>query len=114
MADLRQILALGRKRIGLLIGAGAPASVKVNEKGELDRDGQPLIPDVERLTQAVVADLEQDDMAVVEALLPELGKNPNMRFCASSDITAPTAIGHSVNVTAPSNNLLLLHATRAR
>lgn len=80
MADLRQILAQGRKRIGLLIGAGAPVSLRINEEGNLDRDGQPLIPDVERLTQAVVTDLEQCDKAVVEALLPELGENPNIEI----------------------------------
>ena len=80
MADLRQILAQGRKRIGLLIGAGAPVAVRVDEEGKLDRDGQPLIPDVERLTEAVLADLEQRDKAVVEALLPELGENPNIEI----------------------------------
>ena len=78
MADLRQILAQGRKRIGLLVGAGAPVSLRVNEEGKLDRDGQPLIPDVERLTEAVLTDLEQSDKAIVEALLPELGENPNI------------------------------------
>ena len=78
MADLRQILSQGRKRIGLLIGAGAPVSVKVNDQGHLDSDGQPLIPDIERLTQSVVADLELNHKAVVDALLPELGENPNI------------------------------------
>ena len=41
MGDLRQILARGRKRIGLLIGAGAPASIqydretqRISSKGE--------------------------------------------------------------------------------
>lgn len=41
MGDLRQILAQGRKRIGLLIGAGAPASIqydretqRISSKGE--------------------------------------------------------------------------------
>ncbi|MBW2663936.1 MAG: hypothetical protein JRD93_18645 [Deltaproteobacteria bacterium] len=32
MGDLRQILAQGRKRIGLLIGAGAPASIQYDRK----------------------------------------------------------------------------------
>lgn len=78
MVDLRQILSQGRKRIGLLIGAGAPVAVKVNEEGRLDSNGEPLIPDVERLTQAVLVDLGRDDKAVVEALLPELDENPNI------------------------------------
>ena len=80
MADLRQILSQGRKRIGLLIGAGAPVAVRVNKEGKLDSDGQPLIPDVERLTEAVVADLEGSEKAVVEAFLPELGENPNIEI----------------------------------
>ena len=80
MADLRQILAQGRKRIGLLIGAGAPVALKVNEQGKLDDDGQPLIPDVERLTQAVLATLKPDDNAVVAALVPDLGEKPNIEI----------------------------------
>lgn len=33
MADLRQVLSQGRKRIGLLVGAGAPLSIKVDADG---------------------------------------------------------------------------------
>ena len=32
MGDLRQILAQGRKRIGILLGAGSPASILIDEK----------------------------------------------------------------------------------
>ena len=32
MVDLRRILSQGRKRIGLLIGAGAPVALKINEE----------------------------------------------------------------------------------
>jgi hypothetical protein len=32
MADLRQILSQGRKRIGILIGAGGPLSVRVDAR----------------------------------------------------------------------------------
>ena len=35
MVDLRQILSQGRKRVGLLMGAGAPVAVKVNAEGRL-------------------------------------------------------------------------------
>ena len=78
MVDLRQILSQGRKRIGLLIGAGAPVALKVNAEGKVDDNGHPLIPDVERLTQVVVDDLEPNSRAVVDALLPELGEKPNI------------------------------------
>ena len=101
MADLRHILAQGRKRIGLLIGAGAPVAVRVNEEGKLDRDGQPLIPDVEHLTQAVLANLEQSDKGVVEALLPELGENPNIELILTRIRKLSQSIGkvevHGVN-----------------
>ena len=78
MVDLRQILSQGRKRIGLLIGAGAPVSVKVNNDGKLDDTGNPLIPDVENLTARVQGELTNDEKAVINALLPQLGDKPNI------------------------------------
>ena len=95
MADLRQILAQGRKRIGLLIGAGAPVAVRVNGQGKLDRDGQPLIPDVGRLTEAVLADLKQCDKTVVDALLPELEENPNIEVILTRIRRLSQSIGKS-------------------
>ena len=58
MGDLRQILSQGRKRIGLLIGAGAPLSVRVNSDGQLHPEGTPLIPGVDALTDRVIAKLD--------------------------------------------------------
>lgn len=71
MVDLRQILSQGRKRIGLLIGAGAPVSI-------LDDKGNPLIPDVESLTARVQNELTGDEKAVIDALRPQLGGKPNI------------------------------------
>ena len=93
MADLRQILSQGRKRIGLLVGAGAPVALKVNAEGRLDNSGQPLIPDVEGLTQAVMDDLESDDRLVVDALLPELGDKPNIEMILTRIRRLSEAIG---------------------
>lgn len=56
-ASLRQIIAQGRKRIGLLVGAGAPAGIFPPGSDE------PLIPAVAGLT----------DM-VMEVLKPGYGK----------------------------------------
>lgn len=78
MVDLRQILSQGRKRIGLLIGAGAPVSVKVNNDGKLDDKGNPLIPDVEKLTARVQGELTDDDKAAIDALRPQPGDKPNI------------------------------------
>ena len=54
MSDLRQILSQGRKRIGLLVGAGAPLAVKVDDKNKLSDTGKPLIPGVDQLTASVI------------------------------------------------------------
>ena len=95
MVDLRQILSQGRKRIGLLIGAGAPVAVKVNSEGKLDDNGKPIIPDVERLTQAVVDKLEPGDREVVDILLPELGEKPNIEMILTRIRRLSQAIGNA-------------------
>lgn len=93
MVDLRQILSQGRKRIGLLIGAGAAVSVRVNSEGEIDSGGSPLIPDVETLTQNVVNSLESADRAVVDALWPELGEATNIETLLTRIRRLSQAIG---------------------
>src|SRR5260370_22732528 len=66
MAALRSIIAGGRKRIGLLIGAGAPA-------GMAKDDGTyPLIPAVEDLTKQVLGVLKPKYDAQIGLLLAEL------------------------------------------
>lgn len=78
MNDLRQILAQGRKRIGLLLGAGAPASILVNAATqELDDNGAPLIPTVNELTKIVLGSLE-DRRAILEKITADLTGKPNI------------------------------------
>ena len=60
MVDLRQILSQGRKRIGLLVGAGAPMAILV--------DGKPLIPDAGHLTDSVIRSLEPEDREIIQIL----------------------------------------------
>lgn len=68
MAALRTIIAQGRKRIGLLIGAGAGA-------GTAKDDGSyPLIPAVEGLTKQVLAILAPKYENQISALKAELDK----------------------------------------
>lgn len=72
MADLRQILSQGRKRIGFLVGAGAPMSIRVNANGNLDPEGSPLIPGVNELTEKAVSGLsaKQDHaVGVIKAMI---------------------------------------------
>lgn len=93
MVDLRQILSQGKKRIGLLLGAGAPVSVRINGDGKLDASGKPLIPDVARLTHIVVEDLAAEDRAVIDTLLPELGDDPNIETILTRIRRLSQAIG---------------------
>lgn len=93
MVDLRQILSQGKKRIGLFLGAGCPVSIRINAAGKIDDNGEPLIPDVVRLTQAVLDDLEQPDRSVVDLLLPDLGENPNIETILTRVRRLSQAIG---------------------
>lgn len=66
MSALRTIIAGGRKRIGLLIGAGAPA-------GMANQDGtRPLIPAVAGLTDHVLAAIKPKYQKQIDALKNEL------------------------------------------
>lgn len=93
MVDLRQILSQGRKRIGLLVGAGAPVSIKLNAEGRIDPNGKPLIPDVARLTEDVVNSLEASDKKIVEQIIQELDKNPNIEIILTRVRLLSQAIG---------------------
>ncbi|WP_428033422.1 SIR2 family protein [Amphritea sp.] len=95
MADLRQILSQGRKRIGLFIGAGAPVALRVNAQGKLDSSGDPIIPDVARLTTYVIESLETPDKSIVNTLLPELGPSPNIETILTRVRRLAQAIGLS-------------------
>ena len=76
MADLRQILSQGRKRIGILIGAGAPTSIFVNENDQfVEESGRPLIPDVDGLTNSVIELLDSGNSETIQTLQAEF---PNL------------------------------------
>ena len=78
IADLRQMLSQGRKRVGLLIGAGAPLSVRVTPEGEMDENGEPLIPDVARLTKSVIERLDENNKKVTHGIREDLGEGANI------------------------------------
>lgn len=79
MSDLRQILSQGRKRIGFLVGAGAPMAIRVNDAGKLVSDGgQPLMPGVEALTTQAIEALTGQQKAAAEAIRTELGSTANI------------------------------------
>lgn len=66
MASLRPLIAQGRKRIGLLIGAGAPTSI-TNATTK-----KPLIPAVAGLTEEVIKLLETQYGSIIAALKTDM------------------------------------------
>lgn len=79
MSDLRQILSQGRKRIGFLVGAGAPISIRVDGAGKLVSEGGcSLMPGVEALTTQAIESLAGQQKAAAEAIRAELGPEANI------------------------------------
>ena len=96
MADLRQILSQGRKRIGLLIGAGAPTAIRVNGDGRtVENGGDPLIPDVAGLTNYVVSALSEDDKEIIGVLKLELQGLINIETILTQVRKLAQAIGNA-------------------
>ena len=93
MVDLRQILSQGKKRIALLIGAGAPVSIRTNLEGRIDEAGSPLIPDIARLTDLVVGKLAEVDTRVIAALFPQVGGSVNIETILTRIRRLSEAIG---------------------
>lgn len=93
MGDLRQILSQGRKRIGVLVGAGAPLSVRVDVAGNLDPAGKALIPGVDALTDLAIATLSSDQATAAAAIRAELPKGGNIESILSQVRLLQTALG---------------------
>lgn len=93
MADLRQILSQGRKRIGLLLGAGAPLSIRVNSEGSIHPDGHSLIPGVDALTDHVINGLVGQDKVAADAIRAELPGGGNIELILSRIRLLQAAIG---------------------
>jgi hypothetical protein len=95
MSDLRQILSQGRKRIGLLIGAGAPISVRVSGENKLDGNGRPLIPGVDELTSLVIDGLSDDKQRfAAKQIRSELGSAANVETILSRVRLLQQALGN--------------------
>ena len=95
MVDLRQILSQGRKRIGILIGAGAPRAIRVDDNNQLAEGGHPLIPDVAGLTETVVEALNENDRSVIETLKPDIDGIINIETVLTQIRRLAQAIGTS-------------------
>jgi len=87
MTALRTIIAGGRKRIGLLLGAGASAGMK-KEDGTY-----PLIPAVAGLTKLVLTKLESDYGKQIEALKKEIAPKDDIETLLSRIRSLAKVIG---------------------
>lgn len=102
MADLRQILSQGRKRIGLLVGAGAPMSIRLDGGGKISTSGVPLIPGVEELTSLVSKKLgDEKERNAVAQIASKIGAGVNIEGILSQVRLLQQAIGefelHNLN-----------------
>ncbi len=71
MRNLREIVAQGKKRIGILLGAGAPASIKVDNG---DGEHKPLIPMISDLTKDVKEALSEDEKKLIDSVINTIDK----------------------------------------
>lgn len=78
MYDFRHLITHSRKKIGILVGAGAPVSINIGD----DKNRKPLIPDISGLTSRVESQLENDDKIAFDALVEEL-RNKNIELILS-------------------------------
>jgi hypothetical protein len=93
IADLRQILSQGRKRIGVLIGAGGPLSVRVDATGKLDPNGQALIPGVNILTDQALLKLTGKQATAAAAIRKSLPDGGNIETILSKIRLLQTVLG---------------------
>jgi len=75
MSDLRQILAQGKKRIGILLGAGTAGSINISkDKSKYE----PLIPAIAGLTKIVTDSLSADEGKQLATITKSLSPSPNI------------------------------------
>jgi hypothetical protein len=95
MWNLRQVIAQGRKKIGFLVGAGAPAGVRLIGT-------EPLIPAIAGLTAKVLAGLQADYAPALAAIIADIGKkDPNIEDILSRVRSVSGVVGkntlHALN-----------------
>lgn len=91
MYDFRHIVTHGRKRIGILIGAGAPVSINVGD----EENRIPLIPDIKGLTEKVKDGLVGVNRTAFDAISEEVGSE-NIELILSKVRAFEDVIGSTV------------------
>jgi hypothetical protein len=85
MSDLRLILSQGRKRIGLLIGAGAPSSILIDPATKkISETGVPLIPSISGLTKKVLEQVTGKEKDALNLIAGKLGTSTNIEAVLSN------------------------------
>lgn len=90
MYDFKHILTHGRKKIGVLIGAGAPVSINISQDG----GWEPLIPDIAGLTKIVRQGLDAEERSAFELLEEDLNDS-NLELVLSRVRSLAEVIGTS-------------------
>ena len=90
MFDFKHIISHGRKKIGILVGAGAPVSINIGKEGAYE----PLIPNVAGLTELVRASLKDEYKDAFEGLETQI-QNSNIELTLSRIRALAEVIGES-------------------
>lgn len=90
MFDFKHIISHGRKKIGILIGAGAPFSVNVENAGAYE----PLIPNVAGLTRLIRTGLKDEFREAFEVIEKQI-HNANIELVLSRIRALAEVIGKS-------------------
>lgn len=88
--DFKHIISHGRKKIGILIGAGAPVSINISKTGNY----QPLIPNVAGLTDLIRNGLEGEFQEAFKGIENQI-KNSNIELALSRIRALAEVIGES-------------------
>jgi len=90
MFDFKHIVSHGRKKIGILIGAGAPVSVNVGKEGAYE----PLIPNVAGLTDLIRSGLKDEFREAFDGIEKQI-HNSNIELALSRIRALAEVIGKS-------------------
>jgi len=88
MFDFKHILTHGKKKVGVLIGAGGPVSINVGTESKWES----LIPDIEGLTSQVKDKLDGDELKAFKAVESEI-INSNIEIVLSRIRSLAEVIG---------------------